>query len=128
MAGILAETWTVNAASDRMGIRLDRPASDVPLPGLPKVEVASFAMLWGALQLPPGGQPIVLLADGPTVGGYPVPFVVITTDRPILGQLRAGDALRFSAVDHAEARAACIEAEAALAEAAARLRVAHVVW
>ncbi len=128
VAGILAGTWTVDVASDRVGIRLDRLASDAPLSGLPTVEVASFAMVWGALQLPPGGQPIVLLADGPTVGGYPVPFVVITADRPILGQLRAGDALRFSAVDHGEARAARIDAEAALAEAAAQLRVAHAVW
>ena len=61
-------------------------------------------MLPGAIQVPPDGRPIVLLVDAPTVGGYPVPAVVIAADLPALGQLRPGDALRFERIDPDMAR------------------------
>ncbi len=85
-------------------------------------------MVWGAVEVPPDGLPIVLLPDGPTVGGYPVPLVVISADRPVVGQLRPGDPLRFRAVDVAAATLALRETERAWQEAASRLRAAQVVW
>jgi allophanate hydrolase subunit 2 len=63
-------------------------------------------MAWGAIQLPPDGQPVALLADCPTVGGYPVLAVVIEADLPVLGQLAAGDPVTFVSVSLAEARSA----------------------
>ena len=56
-------------------------------------------MVTGAIQLPPDGQPIVLLCDHATVGGYPVIATVVSADFGALGQLRPGDAVRFALVD-----------------------------
>ena len=50
----------------------------------------------GALQVPPSGQPILLLNDHPTTGGYPVIGVVHADDLPLVGQLRPGQRLSFS--------------------------------
>ena len=61
-------------------------------------------MLPGAVQLPPSGQPIVLMPDAPTVGGYPVPAMIAAADRHITGQLRPGDELAFEWIDEDEAR------------------------
>ncbi len=114
---LISTTWEVGAQSDRMGIRLDGP----PPGTVPAPELVSSGMTWGAVQLPPGGRPIVLLADGPTVGGYPVVAVVASADRPVLGQLRAGDRLQFVPVTLDEARQALQAATQDLAEAARRL-------
>jgi antagonist of KipI len=59
----------------------------------------------GAIQVPPDGRPIVLLADAQPTGGYPVPAVVIRADLPVLGQLAPGDEFRFVFVSSLEARA-----------------------
>ncbi len=50
----------------------------------------------GALQVPPGGRPILLLADHPVTGGYPVIAVVTSADIGLAGQLRPGARLRFA--------------------------------
>ncbi len=71
----------------------------------------------GTIQLPAGGQPILLMADRPTVGGYPRLGTVIAADLPKAGQLWLGHTLRFRTVSLAEARAALVEQRAALAEA-----------
>ena len=76
-------------------------------------------MTWGAVQLPPDGRPIVLLADHQTIGGYPVAAVVISADLPLLGQLAPGDPLRFAEVSLAEARAAAVQRRRALVTAMA---------
>jgi allophanate hydrolase subunit 2 len=60
----------------------------------------------GTVQLPPDGQPIVLLGEAQTIGGYPRIAHVIRADLPRLAQLRPGDAVRFAAVDAAAAHAA----------------------
>jgi antagonist of KipI len=90
-------------------------------------ELLSHGMVWGAVEVPPGGAPIILLADHPTVGGYPVPAVVAAVDRPVLGQLRPGDRVRLERVDLDEAHRLRTEADALLAEAASRLRMAHAI-
>lgn len=110
--------WAVSPRCDRVGLRLEGE----PLSGVADIDLVSMPMLPGAIQVPAGGRPIVLMPDAPTVGGYPVPAVVIEAERDRTGQLRPGDELRFSFIDLAEARrrrAAHLEllrdAEAALA-------------
>ena len=87
--------------SNRVGLRLqaDGPAdwgSDAP-------ELDSQPMVTGALQLPPGGEPVILLPDHATLGGYPVPAVVIAADHGLLGQCGPGTAVRLVPVAPEEA-------------------------
>ena len=84
--------YMVTPASDRTGIRLDGPA----LPRARHDELPSEGLVTGALQVPPGGRPILLLADHPTTGGYPVIAVVATADIGLAAQLRPGARLRFA--------------------------------
>lgn len=93
--------WTVSPSSDRMGLRLSGPKLAAPRADLPSEPVVP-----GVVQIPPSGQPIVLLADAGTHGGYSRPLVAIRADLPLLGQLRPGDRFRFALVTPEEARAA----------------------
>jgi biotin-dependent carboxylase-like uncharacterized protein len=99
-AALAGRTWTVTPRSDRVGLRL----AGKPVAGADTLDLASLPMLPGAVQLPPNGQPIVLMPDAPTVGGYPVPAVIVTADRHATGQLRPGDELFFEWIDEDEAR------------------------
>ncbi len=100
LAALFAGSYRVAPTSDRRGVRLNGPAVTHA-----RAELPSQGVLPGAVQVPPDGQPIVLGWDGPVTGGYPVVGAVITADLPRLAQLRPGDALRFSTVDVAVARA-----------------------
>jgi biotin-dependent carboxylase-like uncharacterized protein len=114
---LMSTTWEVDPSSDRIGVRLrDGVAPDLPMPG-----IASRGMVTGAIQVPPDGQPIVLLCDHATVGGYPVIATVVSADLGTLGQLRPGDAVRFEPVD-------LVEAARAREEREQRLRHAVVGW
>jgi allophanate hydrolase len=87
------EAWTVGPASDRVGCRLLGPRLDHAGPA----EILSDGMVAGAVQVPPDGQPIVMLADGPTTGGYPKVATVIAADLPRLAQLLPGRSrMRFA--------------------------------
>lgn len=90
----LEATFVVAAASDRMGYRLDgpaiRPRQTATLPSEPACP--------GAVQIPDDGSPIVLMMDGPTVGGYPKIAVVISADLPKLAQCTPGRTIRFRLV------------------------------
>ncbi|HVM29783.1 MAG TPA: biotin-dependent carboxyltransferase family protein [Candidatus Limnocylindrales bacterium] len=97
---LLAGDFVVSARGDRQAIRLE--GGQLPAGS---GTIVSQPMMWGAVQLPPDGRPIVLLADHQTVGGYPVPAVVISADLPRLGQLGPGDTLRFIPIGLAQARA-----------------------
>lgn len=98
----LMETeFRVSRAVSRMGYRLEGPAPELGLPG----DRPSAPACIGTIQLPPGGEPIVLMPDGPTVGGYPRIAVVATADLGRLAQRRPGEVVRFEAVGLAEARA-----------------------
>ncbi|MBV8464136.1 MAG: biotin-dependent carboxyltransferase family protein [Acidimicrobiales bacterium] len=92
-------SWTVAAASSRVGLRLEHPHRRLP----PGPVVPSSGMVWGAVQVPPDGRPIVLMPDHATVGGYPVVATVIGADLGILGQLAPGDAVGFALVTRADA-------------------------
>lgn len=87
----LASTWIVGTDSNRVGLRLEGAAV-----GRRPGEISSFPMITGAVQLPPSGQPIVLLADHATTGGYPVVAVVCPDDLDACGQLRPGDEVTTS--------------------------------
>ena len=108
LPGLISGEWTVSAEADRTAVRLD-PALDGG------GEVASLGLPLGAVQLPPDGRPIVMLADRPVTGGYLVPAVVIGADVGRVAQLRPGDAVRLASVSLDEARRAWIEAEEELA-------------
>lgn len=95
----LGQAFTVTPVSDRMGLRLQ----GIPVVRQRGTELLSGAVAPGTLQVPPDGQPILLLADAQTVGGYPRLAHVIGVDLPLVAQVRPGDTLRFSEVDLAEA-------------------------
>jgi allophanate hydrolase subunit 2 len=88
-------SYAVTAASNRTGLRLAGPA----LPRAGRAELASEGLVTGALQVPHDGQPILLLADHPTVGGYPVIAVVASADIGLAAQLRPGSQVRFKIGD-----------------------------
>jgi biotin-dependent carboxylase-like uncharacterized protein len=112
--------WRVGRDADRVGLRLDGPL----LPDGSAGEVASHGVTFGAIQVPPDGRPIVLGADHQTTGGYRVVAIVISADRPVIGQLRPGTEVGFRAVDRGEALAALLEQDAALRAGALALREA----
>ena len=86
--------YTVSQNSDRMGYRLQGPAI-VP----PYSEMLSEGICLGAVQLPSDGQPIILLSDRQTIGGYPKIGSVFSLDIAKLAQLMPGRKLRFAAID-----------------------------
>src|SRR5215471_17578568 len=90
-----------------MGMRLDGPL----LQQSRGWDIVSDAIATGAIQVPGSGQPIVLLADHQTTGGYPKIATVVSADLPVVGRRRAGDALRFAAVSVEEAEALCRDEE-----------------
>jgi allophanate hydrolase len=97
IAQFLSQTWEATAAQDRMGLRLQgQPLAHV---NAAAADIVSDGVAPGAIQVPANGQPIVLLADGQTVGGYPKIATVISADLPRLAHLRPGTRVRFESVD-----------------------------
>ncbi len=88
---LTSSAYEVSDTSNRVGIRLRGPELARRRDG----ELKSEGMAAGALQVPPNGKPILLLADHPTTGGYPVIAVVASADLPLAGQLRPGQRVRF---------------------------------
>ncbi|MCP3018116.1 biotin-dependent carboxyltransferase family protein [Cupriavidus basilensis] len=99
--------FRVSAQSDRMGYRLEGPELRLAQP----LEMISEVVTFGTVQVPPGGSPIVLMADRQSAGGYPKLAYVASADLPSLAQALPGDALRFQAITQAEAEALCLEVE-----------------
>jgi biotin-dependent carboxylase-like uncharacterized protein len=96
---LLDAEFRVSTSADRMGIRLDGPR----LCHRDGRDIVSDAIATGAIQVPGSGQPILLLADHQTTGGYPKIAAVISADLPVVGRRRPGDTIRFAAVTVAEA-------------------------
>ena len=90
---LFGASFSVSHQSDRMGYRLD--GATLEMSG---EELLSFGLAVGAIQVPGGGRPILLMADHHTAGGYPVPAVVATASLPVAAQLAPGDELRFAEV------------------------------
>ncbi|HTI36238.1 MAG TPA: biotin-dependent carboxyltransferase family protein [Vicinamibacterales bacterium] len=85
-------TFHVSSESNRMGYRLEGP----PLEHVRGADILSEATAVGSLQVPSSGQPILLMADRQTTGGYTIVATVITADLPLAGQLAPGDGVRFT--------------------------------
>jgi len=103
--------FTIRAESDRMGYRIDGPA----LNHRDGYDIVSDGISTGAIQVPGNGQPIVLLADHQTTGGYPKIATVISADLPALGRRRPGDEIRFQVIGIEEAEQHRRDHEAGLA-------------
>jgi len=86
-------SYKVSGDSDRMGYRLEGPRL-----ALTGEELLSFGLVAGAVQVPPSGQPILLMADHQTAGGYPVVATAVSASLPIAAQLLPGDELRLEAI------------------------------
>ncbi|HET6910457.1 MAG TPA: biotin-dependent carboxyltransferase family protein [Mycobacteriales bacterium] len=89
-AEFLSAQWTVTPAADRVAIRLSGPRLRPQVDG-----IDSEGVVPGAVQLPPDGQPVVLLANHPPTGGYPLIAVVAFAALPAVAQSRPGARLRF---------------------------------
>jgi len=102
--------FLVTPQSNRMGYRL----SGASIPRISDREMISDATFVGAIQIPASGQPILLMSDRQTTGGYPQIATVITADLPLAGQLAPGDWVEFARCTRAEAIAALRDQEARL--------------
>jgi antagonist of KipI len=92
-SALFQATYKLSGESDRMGYRLEGPRLAVT-----GDELLSFGLVVGALQVPHGGQPILLMADFQTAGGYPVVATVVSASLPIAAQLVPGDELRLATI------------------------------
>jgi len=113
--------FRVGAQSDRMGYRLEGGSLELTTP----TELLSEGVTFGTVQLPPGGNPIVLMADRQTTGGYPRIGEVASVDLPLLAQLKAGDRLRFRPVSLDEAQRLYLAREDNLNQARAAIALHH---
>ena len=82
IATFMSQEYSVSTTFDRMGYRLEGPA----LKHSSNVELISEGMTMGTIQVPSNGQPIVMMADAPTIGGYPKIGTVVSADLPLLAQ------------------------------------------
>lgn len=89
--------WRACAQLDRIGVRLQRVGDAPALRRSDAAELPTEGMALGAIQVPPAGQPVVLLADHPITGGYPVIGCVVDADVDRVAQLRPGQLVRFVA-------------------------------
>ena len=99
LTALLDAEFRISKNADRMGMRLDGPL----LRHREGWDIVSDAIATGAIQVPGSGQPILLLADHQTTGGYPKIATVISADLPVVGRRRPGDLIRFAAVSIEEA-------------------------
>lgn len=106
----LSGLYTVTPEFDRMGCRMDGPVIEHSGPA----DILSDGIAFGAVQVPESGQPIVMLADRQTTGGYTKLANVISADFRILGQLKSGDRVRFVRVTLEAAQEALLAQRASL--------------
>ena len=108
---LFATAFRISVDSNRVGYRLE----GAPLRLREPLELVSAGIVPGTVQLPPGGAPIVLMADRQTTGGYPRIAQVIAVDLPRLGQRRPGDNVRFTEISLKLAQTRYLERERAIA-------------
>ena len=101
------DDFVLTTQADRMGARLRGPV----LSRRPADDLVSSPVAPGTVQVPPDGQPIVLLADAQTIGGYPQLAHIASVDLPLVAQLRPGDRLRFREVTLDEAHELAVDRE-----------------
>jgi antagonist of KipI len=113
--------FRVGVQSDRMGYRLEGSPLELERP----MEILSEAVAFGTVQLPPGGGPIILMADRQTTGGYPRIGGVASVDLPLVAQLKPGDRLRFRPVSLDEAQRLYLAREDEIAQARLAIALRH---
>jgi antagonist of KipI len=116
-AVLFGSTFRISSSSDRMGYRLEGPTLALREPG----ELLSEGTTFGTVQLPPGGAPIILMADAQTTGGYPRVAEVASIDLPLVAQLKPGDRVRFRLISLDEAQSLYFAREQEIAEARAAI-------
>jgi biotin-dependent carboxylase-like uncharacterized protein len=99
MDTFLSETYTITSQSDRQGYRLEGE----PIEHVSGADIISDAILPGSIQVPGNGQPIVMMVDAQTTGGYPKIANVIGSDIDVLAQMLPGRKVRFRNISIAEA-------------------------
>ena len=107
---LFGDALRVSSRSDRMGYRLSGAALQLREP----VELLSAGVTGGTLQVPLGGEPILLMADHQTTGGYPVLGHVASVDLGAVAQRRPGDPIRFAEISLDEAQRLYLERERSL--------------
>lgn len=91
LATFLSAEYVITPHSDRMGMRLQGP----PVAHVGATGIVSDGVVPGSIQIPPDGQPIIMLADHQTTGGYPKIATVLAADLPLLAQALPGERVRF---------------------------------
>lgn len=117
LTAFLSEDYRIGPNADRMGLRLEGAV----LAHRGEAGIASEGLVSGAIQVPGNGQPILLLADHQTVGGYAKIATVISADLARTGRAAPGAVLRFRAVTQAEAEAARRDLERSIGAAVAAM-------
>ncbi|MGG1638024.1 biotin-dependent carboxyltransferase family protein [Paenibacillus sp. NRS-1760] len=107
-ASFFSQSFQISAQSDRMGYRLEGTEK---LTLAKPLELLSEAVANGTVQVPAGGEPIVLLADRQTTGGYLRIAQVATVDIPVFAQLKPGDRFRFERITQQEAEQLYLDSE-----------------
>lgn len=112
LSTFLKAAYTVTQRSDRMGCLLEGP----PIRHKRGADILSDATAFGSIQVPGSGQPIILMADRQTIGGYVKIATVASVDLPLIAQSLPGSQVRFQAISLKEAQALVIEREKRLNE------------
>ena len=111
-AAFAGQAFRISPQSDRMGYRLQGPALAMAQPRQTLSEAACF----GTVQVPSGGEAIILMADRQTTGGYPKIAQIASVDLPALAQSLPGQELRFQQIELDEAQRLDVERERAFAQ------------
>ena len=120
LEALVTGAFRVSKQADRMGLRLDGPRLDHRC----SYNIVSDGVVTGSIQVPGSGQPILLLADHQTTGGYPKIATVISADLPAAGRLKPGGPVRFAAVSVEAAEEAGRRLEKSIAQQAGDLAAA----
>ncbi len=112
VSAFLSSNYTVAQDSDRMGYRLEGPSIE----HVGAADIVSDATALGSVQVPGNGQPIILLADRGTTGGYAKIATVVSPDISLLAQATPGDTVRFKAVSVADSHEILAEQESMIAD------------
>lgn len=121
---IFTDSFTVSSHSDRMGYRLEGPGLALKN----KAELISEAVAFGSIQVPADGNPIVLLADRQTTGGYPKIGQVASVDLPLISQLKPGERLRFKEISLEDAQQLFIEQEQQIRQLKIGIQLKREEW
>lgn len=123
LASVSAQIYQVSPAADRMGVRLQGHAV-----AMPQMNLISEGLSVGAVQLPPDGQPIVMLRDHQTMGGYPKLGALCRQSQALLGQALPGDFCQFALIDAPTAIIKARAFEAQLSAIEQQLRSQAGAW